>query len=325
VQTLRQSSAILDLRFNRTATEANIMAVVSSTGSLAIFELDSEDSVSPLRHIATSRCDDIGEDVLFLQCQWHPCKFDILAVTTSTGLARLLRLNEKWEIVEFTDLDIGNSLEAWCIEFSPPAPEAYSQAHPITIYCGGDDSMLRFISCTIGNGNLDQSSSEQGLPPATVNRLHGAGVTAILPLPLFCEDGGRVVLTGSYDDHIRLLSIHDLHQTHGLKRVRVLVEMNLEGGVWRLELVSEPDAVDTRLRIRILASCMYAGARLIEFRRDAEDKPWSCDILGRFEEHKSMNYACAYMPGAPRHCISTSFYDRLLCLWDYTPISDGGS
>jgi diphthamide biosynthesis protein 7 len=320
-----QPSAILDLRFNRTATKASIMAVVSSTGSLAIFELDSKDSASPLRHIATSRCDDTGEDVLFLQCQWHPYKSDVLAVTTSTGLARLVILNDKWEIAEFTDLDIGNSLEAWCIEFSPPAPEAHSHSDPITIYCGGDDSVLRFISCKIGRGNLDQLSSEQELPPATVNRLHGAGVTAILPLPLFGEDGGRMVLTGSYDDHVRLLSIHDLHQTYGLKRVTLLAEMNLEGGVWRLDLVSEPGAVDTHLRIRILASCMYAGARLIEFRRDSEDEAWSCDILGRFEEHKSMNYACAYMPGAPRHCISTSFYDKLLCLWDYTPTSDGRS
>jgi diphthamide biosynthesis protein 7 len=44
-------------------------------------------------------------------------------------------------------------------------------------------------------------------------------------------------------------------------------------------------------------------------------------VLGKFEEHKSMNYGSDSQPGVDgkgrRTVISTSFYDRLLCLWRF--------
>ena len=144
-----------------------------------------------------------------------------------------------------------------------------------------------------------------------------AGVTAILPLDLLSQDGGRVVVTGSYDDHLRVFVIHDLHATYGLKRVRLVAEENLDGGVWRLNLIDTQEA-HGMLKIRILASCMHAGARIVEIRREGEDN-WTCEILGRFEEHKSMNYGSDIVPSADGdtlRCISTSFYDKLLCLWE---------
>lgn len=296
--------------------------MVSSTGTLAVFKLDpKEDAASPLKHVATSRCDDVPEDVLFLQCNWHPLNASVIGVTTSTGAARLLRLNDEYRITGSIDLAIANSLEAWCISFSPASPDASEVDAQVTAYCGGDDSMLRYLSFSLGSAD-EESRWESPYPPSTIKGTHTAGVTAILPLPLFVKDKGRVVVTGSYDDHLRVFIIHDLHETYGLKRVELVLEENLDGGVWRLDLVDTHQR-DGSLRIRILASCMHAGARLIEVEAQ-EGQSWTCDVLAQFEEHKSMNYGSDYVRGGEGdglRCVSTSFYDKLLCVWEYEPLA----
>ncbi|KAH7212421.1 hypothetical protein DER44DRAFT_822351 [Fusarium oxysporum] len=322
VQTVSQPSAILDLRFHPQKGREDIMAVVSSTGTLAVFKLDPKANPSaPLQHIATSRCDDIPEDILFLQCNWHPEVPDLIGLTTSTGSARILHLDEEYRIAQnYADLSIANSLEAWCIAFSPATPESTKDKAQVAAYCGGDDSMLRYTSC-IWNSSEPDSPCEEPYSPATIKGAHDAGVTAILPLFPLTKNSGRVVVTGSYDDHLRVFVIHDLHESYGMKKVELVLEQNLGGGVWRLDLVKIQDSKGS-IKVRILASCMHAGARLLDL-EVKNDKDWSCEILARFEEHKSMNYGSDFIrhnePSDVVRCVSTSFYDKLLCLWQYAP------
>ena len=323
VQTISQPSALLDVRFHPAAGIQDIVAVVSSTRTLAIFRLDpTTNPDAPLQHIATSQCDDLAEHVLFLQCSWHPTDGQIIGVTTSTGLSKLLRLDNEWKIAAAVDIDIANSLEAWSIAFAPgPGPVAAPMGLT-TVYTGGDDSVLRYNSYLVTSDNDDELVAQESssFNPISIKGQHDAGVTAILPLALHESSGGRLVVTGSYDDHVRLFAIHDPQESYGMKRVKLLTEKNLEGGVWRLDLV---DAVSSEgsVEIRILASCMYAGARLVQISQGA-DGTWRCEVLARFQEHQSMNYGCAIVP--PRNqgdhrlvCVSTSFYDKLLCLWEY--------
>ncbi|KAL7932414.1 hypothetical protein V8C35DRAFT_307001 [Trichoderma chlorosporum] len=327
VQTVMQPSALLDLRFYQDVPEyQNILAVVSSTGTLAMFKFDPlRDASAPLQHLATSRCDDLDDDVLFLQCNWHPIARRVIGVTTSTGLARLLSLDDEWKIARSIDVNVENTLEAWCIAFSPINSSSHATNQPISVYCGGDDSMLRYTTCHWeGEGDQDDPSSTLDMPfgPITIKGQHDAGVTAILPLSLPTQDGGRIVVTGSYDDHLRVFAIHDLHLSHGMKRVQLLADANLGGGVWRLKLVDIQTAGGST-RIRILASCMYAGARLVEIVTGGDGQGWACEVLARFEEHKSMNYASDILASpvadGRARVVSTSFYDKLLCLWEYEP------
>ncbi|PNY25437.1 Protein MSN5 [Tolypocladium capitatum] len=316
VQTASQPSALLDLRFHPGPDERQgILAAVSSTGALAIFKLDpTHNAAAPLQHLATSRCEDLAEDILLLQCNWHPVLGNAIAVTASNGLARLLHLDDEWMIRETTDLDIPNSLEAWSIALSPPAAGLDGDGQAISVYSGGDDSLLRYTTLLCGN----TGAPEMPFAPMTVKGQHDAGVTAILPLPLHAADGGRVVVTGSYDDHLRVFAIHDLHESRGIKRLRLATDKNLGGGVWRLNLVDILSLGDGPSRVRILASCMHAGARLVEISTE-DGSQWECRILARFEEHKSMNYASDFVVargGKGLRCVSTSFYDRLLCLWE---------
>ncbi|KAJ4004876.1 hypothetical protein NW752_011385 [Fusarium irregulare] len=320
VQTVSQPSAILDLRFHPSKNRQDIMAVVSSTGTLAVFKLDpTQDSSAPLQHISTSRCEDIGEDVLFLQCNWHPEIQDVIGVTTSTSSARLLHLDKNYCIKDYTELNIANSLEAWCIAFSPGAASTDDKTQ-VTAYCGGDDSLLRYTSC-IWDSNDSGSPCEEPYSPITIKGTHNAGVTAIFPLPVFVKNTGRIVVTGSYDDHLRVFIIHDLHETYGMKKVELVLEENMGGGVWRLDLVNIQKGTDST-KIIFLASCMHAGARLVDLEVKNE-QDWTCKVLARFEEHKSMNYGSDFVrdsqAGDGLWCVSTSFYDKLLCLWRYEP------
>lgn len=319
VQTVPLPSAILDLRFHPAESFRNIVAVASSTGTIAVFRIDPANLESPIVQLGTSRCNDLGEDVLFLQCNWHPQDPHTLGLTTSTGLARLVRLDNQWQISQSLDMDIQNTLEAWCIAFSLPS-QGQTEGQ-CTVYCGGDDSMLRYN--TYKRSSDAESLYGTSFSSMTVKGQHEAGVTAILPLSLEDETGGRLVVTGSYDDHVRVLAIHDLDKTYGMKRVRPLAEENLGGGVWRLDLVSQSPPGAQDVRVLILASCMHAGSRIIELRQMDEggQVQWAWKVLARFEEHQSMNYGCSFMPGDEERrglrCVSTSFYDKLLCLWEY--------
>ncbi|GAB0137966.1 hypothetical protein EsDP_00006216 [Epichloe bromicola] len=322
IQTEVQPSALLDLRFHpNCAGSRSILAVVSSTGSLAFHSLEPRRN-PVLRQLATSRCEDLGEEVLFLQCNWHPSLSNTIAVTTSTGLARILHLDAHWCIDGWTDLGIQNSLEAWSINFSQSDYKNNQNEQSTTmVYCGGDDSVLRYTCCSWPK-IPDEQEVDIVYPSVSIKGQHEAGVTAILPLSQRTLDGGRIVLTGSYDDHLRVFAIHDLNETFGVERVRLLCDINLGGGVWRLNLIdascSELSPAATA-EIRVLASCMHAGARIVTIAtHDGQD--WEATVVGRFEEHQSMNYASDFIKLSQTRslrCISTSFYDKRLCLWDY--------
>ena len=105
--------------------------------------------------------------------------------------------------------------------------------------------------------------------------------------------------------------------------------MDLGGGVWRLKVLDKKmpaqaaanssEAVQPPEEILLLVSCMHAGARIVRLVRNDQD--WTFEVLAKFEEHKSMNYGSDSQLGlnamGERTYISTSFYDRLLCLWRY--------
>ena len=80
----------------------------------------------------------------------------------------------------------------------------------------------------------------------------------------------------------------------------------------------------------LLASCMHAGSRIVQLSRSGDE--WEFAVLAKFEEHKSMNYGSDVQPlvagagggdveggeqQAKRVIVSTSFYDKLMCIWSF--------
>ncbi|KAI8627569.1 hypothetical protein F5Y19DRAFT_441979 [Xylariaceae sp. FL1651] len=340
VQTVPYESALLDLHFHPSQDKHEVFAVVSSTGTLSFFRLSPRKmSSAPLVHVATHRPIGDGESVLLLSCAWHPIIPNLLAITTSDYHVHVLRIDDSWGAHQTSSTPIiTHTLEAWTVAFSPIltySPTDNGESIPetsrgYTIFSGGDDSKLLSTSCFYNGDRTDKPDDDYDdafVPsPVITARGHNAGVTAILPLSLTLSGGSQVVITGSYDDCVRIYSIHAQVGGVALRPPKLLAEKNFGGGVWRLKLVrleqtnKEDDVSQKYWSAMILASCMHAGSRILKITGDYSEF-CRVDVLGRFEEHKSMNYGTDFQPGTELdgrrlRCVSTSFYDKLLYLWE---------
>jgi len=92
------------------------------------------------------------------------------------------------------DANIHSPIEAWCCAFSSTPTEPQ-------IYTGGDDSTLRITGISNMHSAVENGEDITTSSKSQNSRAHDAGVTAILPLP-----GTQFLVTGSYDEHIRLFS-----------------------------------------------------------------------------------------------------------------------
>ena len=284
--------------------------MATSTGHLAFYRLHIP-STGQTPSLSLESLHPVCEpEILVLSLCWHPTAAQILGLTLSSGSVLLVQPNDPsaqlWNpqtTLTTTDLQT-HSLEAWMLAFGLPSPAKENPS--ITILSGGDDMLLQAST-------LDAETRETTLQWQD-RRIHQAGVTAILPL------AADLVVTGSYDDHIRLLSIPSATTTTGPRRCRALAEENLEGGVWRLKLLASNTRPAGVEGYTILASCMHAGARVVRLRRERSEDgaEWAFEVLARFEEHESMNYGSDVQPCrevGERTVVSISFYDRRLCLW----------
>jgi diphthamide biosynthesis protein 7 len=307
LNTVPTTGAILDLHFSN--HHPDVLATADSLGSVHLYRLfHSEISSSIVRLYAISVVNSPG--VLALSLQWHPIASNCLGVTLSTGAVEILQLSdsvfsgslrESADGANSPETKLQHGLEAWTLAFSPSGR---------VIFSGGDDGLLLDASMSI------DSKDESAPPPPTPllyglgkRNIHQAGVTAILPL------SDSICITGSYDDHVRVLAIPKLNHS------QMLAEENLGGGVWRLKLLRQPDGnwqENDEAVFSVLASCMHAGARVLRITKKSSGQ-WLIEVRKRFEEHKSMNYGSDFSPSTSAgklRMVSTSFYDKLVCLWE---------
>ncbi|EME42081.1 hypothetical protein DOTSEDRAFT_54538 [Dothistroma septosporum NZE10] len=316
----------------------DLLAVATSTGLLAFYHLRISAKPSSSELVLSSVHAITKPEILVLSLTWHPTRADTLGATLSDGSVQLCectpggrcKLWDQGAVLLTTELH-RHELEAWTLTFTP--------GKTAKVLSGGDDAALQ---CS----HISSSTEEPSLLWRD-RKLHEAGVTAILPL------SGTLIVTGSYDDHIRLISIPSVG------RRQVLAETNLDGGVWRLkilrtEVVGEPEGATkgtadphpdpdpdpdptkafpsspsalssananpasmhgSTHSILLLCSCMHAGTRIVRLSRGtSEAESWEFEVLGKFEEHQSMNYGSDVQPGT-KSVVSTSFYDKLMCLW----------
>lgn len=300
-------------------------------GGITASSEDAAPGADILRLLSVLRIPDLDEGALFTYFAWHPSIPGLVAISTASGRVILAQIHDDYQGLDVLENPIlEHSLEAWVVAFSPPRPQAPSLEPlqgPFTVLTGGDDSALKYTSY--------DPSSETPTPYSPITlRDHTAGVTAILPLPLSLPGSQIVLLTGSYDDTLRVFAIAPLHTTFGAKQAKLLAERDLGGGVWRLQMIGGAGSAATSANedgwaVTVLASCMHAGTRVLRITKSegggAADV--EIEVLARFEEHQSMNYGSDWSRveglldgdggGEPRRAVvvSTSFYDRLLCVW----------
>jgi diphthamide biosynthesis protein 7 len=225
VSTTPTPYAILDLHFS--PHDPTLLAVAGSTGCLQLFRFSS--TSTSLEPLSTYRFFDPA--TLVLSLSWHPVDSNLLGVTVSSGGVYVVDTNVAVKQALDTAKEVLiHDLEAWTLTFSHDGK---------AIYSGGDDASLRFSTLqptsSISNPQVTEPEEEDFTPLQWQDRRsHQAGVTAILPL----ANEPDILITGSYDDNVRIL------HTPLVGRKQILCEENLEGGVWRLKMLEE----DTKAR-----------------------------------------------------------------------------
>jgi diphthine methyl ester acylhydrolase len=314
---------ILDLRFS--PHNPDIFCTGNSTNSISIFStVIQSTTVAPEAQEVSiellSFVEDFPVGTLVLALQWHPTDSQMIGVSLSDGQVVLCKLSDNYgktsSVATLSSMHtvLTHDLEAWTLSFTIP-----SAGDGPGLFSGGDDAALRFTPSShiaVDNDNLNPVSWKD-------SRTHFAGVTAILSI------SSDIILTGSYDDNIRILQISSPPPF----RPRVLAEENLGGGVWRLKLIPfnsqllpQSDQGQSRkatdeVDILVLASCMYAGVRILRITNPAGSSydDWSIKVIASMEEHKSMNYGSDALLRSKEDdddiwILSTSFYDKLVCL-----------
>lgn len=254
--------------------------------------------------------------VLVLALAWSPLPAwsSTIAVSLSTGQIGMFDYQIREASMRVVQ---AHSLEAWTVAWS--LIDASNEAP--SLYSGGDDSSLSVHNThdILERGTeATEAPLETAYEPTSCDaKSHGAGVTAILPLIVDSTGDREILLTGSYDEFLRVV----VPKLPG-RRTAVLAEKRLDGGVWRLKQVGSSQSAQAWAKMfKILASCMHSGAKVIEV-SCSPDENWSIKTLGSFEEHESMNYACDAREETNDHnitsktYISTSFYDKKLCVWE---------
>ena len=302
--------AILDLHFS--PHEPSTFAVATSTGAIYLFLLDPTNGV----HLVSLKSIQISDpSILVLSLAWKPSSSTVstLATSLSTGQIAIFDYESPHRTLRTVK---AHSLEAWMVAWS-----VLPDTGGVTVlYSGGDDSALcrHSENLLLQDVQVDEDDSVENAyePMGSDTKTHGAGVTAILPVLTSRSGDQEFLLTGSYDEYIRLLE-----PASKRRRSKVLAEKRLGGGVWRLKLLRKVDrTLNGGIRMVVLASCMHAGASVLEVSQSREGA-WTILIMAKFEEHQSMNYAsdaCTRLDHGLESLIvlSTSFYDKKLCVWN---------
>ncbi|KAF8424033.1 WD40-repeat-containing domain protein [Tirmania nivea] len=246
--------------------DPDYLATAQTHGCFQTFRLDRNADPPSLVNKRTISLFD--PESILLSLIWNPMDPSLIACTLSTGGVAIINSDLPKNNVGYSYEP--HSDQAWTCEYSPGGRILYS---------GADDSVL----------NAQDLETQQMVWKDRTT--HGAGVTAIMARP-----DNFTLLTGSYDDNLRIID---------LRTRRVVGQINLGGGVWRLG----KRGTDGR---SVIASCMYVGSRLVGFGEDLRTP----SVVARFEEHESMNYACDIHPMDPDIVVSCSFYDQRVCIWD---------
>jgi diphthamide biosynthesis protein 7 len=190
----------------------------------------------------------------------------------------------------------GKGAEVWTVAACPHNRNV--------VWSGGDDAKF---------SGWDTRCDPDSCGPIFRSSEHSAGVTSISWCPI--SGGEHFVLTGGYDD--RLLIWDDRIMGH---KARPIVENHLGGGVWRSRWRKQQDpAIDNPWENALAVACMYNGVAVLDTRL-LLSSGGALPLLTKYSDHDSIVYGVAWAPTSSRNesakIISSSFYDRVLHLWE---------
>lgn len=272
-----ETAAILDMKWLIDESNENpLLATVNSFGQLEIYEFKDD----TLKRISSLDINSDCDDLLALSLDWrrtensnHASQFQIL-VSDSKGGVNLIDYETKCGLKR-ANVFAAHGFEAWTC--------AFDRWDANRIYSGGDDVLL-------------QAYDLRTCSRIFSNKSHNAGVTCLLSHSM----REHLLLTGSYDEHLRTFDTRSMKQPLG--------ELNLGGGIWRLK-------TDPLKRDLILVACMYHNFSIVQLNAGQLEAP---TLVGEYYEHKSICYGadwCRDVSGnKDLYTATCSFYDHKLCV-----------
>jgi diphthamide biosynthesis protein 7 len=323
VQKVSLPYAVFDLHFH--PRDHSKFAIASSTGCISLFSVSA--TQPGIHQLWTKQVhEDASVPALFFA--WVPENWlsqtdaDGFAVTFSDSRTAVFGttkyITDEHAITEYGTFEARQMIEVWFVALAAQPMQGSendeSKQHTVPfMFTGNDFGSLhtrRFESHDTKEQDDDEPLANLLLEHDDRARHHTAGVTSILPLPVSLVDDAPILLTGSYDEGLRVY--------HATRRGEVLAEQGLGGGVWRLQLLDTKKFGSDR-QFLVLASCMHAGTRIVRVSQKQQDQTaeWGIEVLAEFTEHESMNYASDVWKGSSAEllCVSSSFYDRRVCVW----------
>ncbi|SCU99357.1 LANO_0F01574g1_1 [Lachancea nothofagi CBS 11611] len=313
-------SAVLDLKIS--PFDDTVIASAHSMGNLQIWQvcLNENGSFVKLRELANLQIFDT--DVLITSLHFSPSNPHCLLVTATTGETRVIdiehgstsfsatQIARQYEKVEHQHIQVQgkststvavpsrplqheHSLECWTAEFGTLSPIEN------VIFTGGDDSTIAAHDMRTGDSIWSNS------------RIHEAGVVAIKSsTETFRNSKPTSIITGSYDDHIRMIDLrmlgNSIYPGNNVPAANSTT-LNLGGGVWRF--AESPANAKSNSLDKLLVCCMYDGAKVVTVGADDE---FVVDSYIK-KNHDSMCYGGDWSSGFIATC---SFYDKVVQIWE---------
>ena len=279
-------SGVFDAKWRPNSDSDSLLAVALADGTTALYRVD--DGSDGIQQVSTSGSEDVDVGMT-LFCDWSVTG-ERLASTSHAGYARLYSVAPDGSLNVISEWQ-AHDAEAWCCAFNRTGD---------VLYTGADDAELRVWDLR------SSASSREDAPPMALRdrRTHGAGVTHVSPSP----HDSNVVLTGSYDECIRLW---DIRQPSRPVLRSDAPELRTGGGVWRLKWHPQNSRV-------VLCALMYEGFSVAQ----VDTASATMTLSGFYSEHGKNALAYGADWRADGSMVATcSFYDRLLHIWTPQGIS----
>ena len=266
---LDTGSGVLDMKWSR-HEDSPLLATAQANGKVCVYEAtlgdDSEKCCLKLileEEITSGLC---------LALEWSRDN-ERLVVTDSLGHVTVLCVTRD----NFSTLANikGHGFEAWTACFP-------CEGSTDVFYSRGDDCKLSCYDLRVSDTGAVRSNS----------RSHSSGVTSMVSIR-----DEVTLLTGSYDEHVRLWDTRSIKSE--------LDTWHVGGGVWRLR--PRPGDED-----KLLVAVMHDGFKVVDIKDGGK-------ILQENRGHDSLAYGADWVTDTDSHCVvaSCSFYDRLFTVWAF--------
>lgn len=318
--------AILDVKLS--PFDSKLAATAHSTGNVTLWRILTGQcgEIPTLREIVNLQV--FETDTLITSVHFSPLDPALLLVTSTGGEAATVDVVKKEVVSNLGKLeDVYSSVETSVVAIQGCSqrvvnkePQPFAEQHSLecwtgefgslqplqnVVFTGGDDAVIRAH---------DLRSREQIW---SNSRIHGAGVVAIkCSTDNFRQSRPTSIVTGSYDDCIRLLELRmlgeqSIYPGHNTPVAKSWSE-NLNGGVWRFcerpEAIAGVPGVD-----ELLVCCMYNGAKVIGLHDREMQQDFSFTEQSYLKKgHDSMCYGADW---CENFAVTCSFYDNSLQKW----------